>query len=86
MYSIYWLISENYDKTYIGFTKDIKLRLKKHKNKAVYTTRSFGKFRCFILEEVDNLAQARIREKYWKSGVGRKKLSKYFIKASSSNG
>jgi len=80
MYIIYWLISENRNKTYVGFTNDIKNRIRKHKNRGVKSTENFGKFRCFVIEKVNNVIDARKREKYWKSCVGRKKLKLLFKK------
>lgn len=87
MYVIYWLIAEDSNKTYVGFTSDINKRLGRHRQHVVKSTRDFSKFRCFILEQVKNVAEARSREKYWKSCAGRKKLKIIFInKALSSNG
>jgi len=88
MYKIYWLISKSRNKTYIGFTSNIKQRLNYHFVGKVKTTENFGNFRCFILEEVVTLLEARCRERYWKSCAGRKKLKIYYkkIEASSSNG
>jgi putative endonuclease len=77
-YVIYWLLSENKDKIYIGFSDDIKRRIIEHKSGKVKTTKGFGKFRCFKLEEIENIEKTRNREKYWKSATGRKKLKKYF--------
>jgi putative endonuclease len=79
-YIIYWLLSENKYRTYIGFSDKIKRRIMEHKSGKVKTTKGFDKFRCFKLEEVENIEKARIREKYWKSSSGRKKLKEYFIK------
>ncbi|MCX6765851.1 MAG: GIY-YIG nuclease family protein [Candidatus Moranbacteria bacterium] len=79
-YVIYWLVSENKKKTYIGFTDDIKRRIKEHRNKKVKTTRDFGNFKVFILENIQNENEIEIREKYWKSCAGRKKLKKLFEK------
>ena len=78
MYLIYWLISELIDKTYVGFTNDIKTRIKFHKTGRVKTTIDFGKCRYFILEKVLTLTEAREKEKYWKSATGRRKLKKLF--------
>lgn len=87
MYVIYWLIAENSNKTYVGFTSDIDKRLDKHRQHVVKSTRDFGKFRCFILEKAQNATEARKIERYWKSCAGRKKLKIIFInKALSSNG
>lgn len=77
---IYWLISENFQETYIGFTDNINKRVKEHKNKKVKTTKNFGRLRCFKIEGVKNLQEAKKREKYWKSSAGRKKLRDYFKK------
>ncbi|MFA5029893.1 MAG: GIY-YIG nuclease family protein [Patescibacteria group bacterium] len=77
---IYWLISEDGRNTYIGFSNNVRRRVKEHRAKKVKTTEYFGKFRCFILDRVDNLEKGIIREKYWKSHTGRIKLKSYFIK------
>ena len=65
-YSIYWLISEDRKRTYIGFTDNIQKRTKTHLANKVKTTKNFGKFRCLLLEIVNDLESARKREKYWK--------------------
>jgi len=80
MYIIYWLINKDTNRTYVGFSNNLKRRLLDHKNKKVKTTKNFGKLRCYILEKVDNLETARQREKYWKSAAGRKKLKVLFNK------
>ncbi len=78
MYFVYWLISEDGSKTYVGFTSDLQKRIEYHSSKKVKTTKSFGNFSVDILEEVEDIKQARAREKYWKSGAGRKKLKAKF--------
>ena len=78
MYIIYWLISREIHKTYVGFSDNLPRRLREHKNKKVKTTENFGQFRCFILERVVTSEQAIRREKYWKSSAGRKKLKKLY--------
>ena len=77
---IYWLISENYKKTYVGYTSDIKKRMSKHLDKGVKSTKYFGKFKCYKLDQASNTLEARKKEKYWKSSAGRKKLKTYFNK------
>lgn len=84
MYTVYWLISENMRKTYVGFTSNLEERLKRHKNREVETTKDFGNFIYCVLEKVDNVFEARKKEKYWKSCAGRKKLKKIFPAPSSS--
>ena len=80
MFTVYLLISNDYKKTYIGFSDDIKRRVKEHTKGKVKTTKNFNGFRCFNLEEVDDIITAREKEKYWKSHAGRVKLKKYISK------
>lgn len=77
---VYWLISGDKKKTYVGFSDNIERRIAEHKSKQVRTTRNFGNFKYFILEKVDDECYARKREKYWKSCAGRKKLKIIFEK------
>jgi len=79
-YKIYWLISEDKLKTYVGFSPRLEERLREHRNKKVKSTKDFGNFRNYILEEVRTLKEARKKEKYWKSHAGRKKLKQLFKK------
>jgi len=79
-YKIYWLISEDKLKTYVGFSSRLEERLKEHKNKKVKSTKNFGNFKNHILEKTFTLKEAREREKYWKSHIGRKKLKQLFKK------
>lgn len=78
MYTIYWLINEQKNKTYVGFSKNLKQRIFEHKNKKVKYTTNFGNFTYHVLEEIDNLTKARQREKYWKSAAGRRKLKSLY--------
>ncbi|MFA6215667.1 MAG: GIY-YIG nuclease family protein [Patescibacteria group bacterium] len=80
MYYIYWLINEYKDKTYVGFSDNIERRLAEHKNKKVKSTIDFGDFHYHILEEMATQREAIIREKYWKSAAGRRKLKVLFDK------
>lgn len=78
MFYIYFLISEFNNKTYVGFTNDIKRRIDEHFKKENKYTKNFGNFKYTILEKVDSLELARKREKHWKSCAGRKKLKILF--------
>lgn len=80
IFIIYLLVCEDYKNTYVGFSDNINRRIAEHKNKKVKSTKNFGKFRCFALEKVYNISEARKREKYWKSHVGRKKLKEIYNK------
>ncbi|OGY43014.1 MAG: hypothetical protein A2729_05625 [Candidatus Buchananbacteria bacterium RIFCSPHIGHO2_01_FULL_39_14] len=54
--------------------------MKERRNKKVKSTRDFGNFKHYILEKIDSPEEVRIREKYWKSSSGRKKLKVLFLK------
>lgn len=74
MHYIYWLLSEDNKKTYVGFTGNLDERMRMHRNDQVKSTKGFGNFRIIVLDNVDDVGLARSRERYWKSAAGRKKL------------
>ena len=82
MFYVYILLSERDNKFYIGFTKDLKKRLKQHNNKEVISTSKRGKlililYEAYIIEE-----DARKREKFFKTTKGKMELRKqlkYFL-------
>ena len=87
MFKIYWIINITNSKTYVGFTNDLNVRLKQHKNKEVKSTKNFEFKKVYILENnIETIEDARKKEKYWKSAAGRKKLKIFFNMARSSIG
>lgn len=72
MFSVYVLKSEKDEKRYYGFTKDIKRRLLEHNNGEVTATKSRRPLTLVYYENVETITDARKREKYFKSGFGRK--------------
>jgi len=85
VYYVYVLKSKTDQKRYYGCTKDIGRRLKKHNDGNVKSTRNRRPFILEYFEIVDNLEEALKRERYFKSGFGRKYVERK-IKALSSNG
>lgn len=74
MFYTYVLLSEN-DKTfYIGFTKDLKKRLDEHQKGSVVSTAHRRPLRLIYYEACLNESDAIKREKYFKSGFGRRFL------------
>jgi putative endonuclease len=59
---------------YVGITKDIVTRLKRHNSGGNRSTKSHRPFEVVHLEEYGDYTVARQREKFLKSGVGRKFL------------
>ncbi|MEK7519970.1 MAG: GIY-YIG nuclease family protein [Patescibacteria group bacterium] len=78
MYIVYILQSLNNGKTYTGFTKNMVQRLLEHNKGNVDATKNRRPLKILYTEEIANLADAKDRERYWKSGAGRRKIRKFF--------
>ena len=65
-------IEKNY--IYVGMTRDIKERFKRHNLGREKTTRAYAPFQLLYTEECIDRVDGRKREKYWKSGVGKERL------------
>jgi putative endonuclease len=75
MYWVYVIENQN-RKRYIGYTENLKERLKQHKQKRVFSTKNMGPFRLVYLEGCLNKNDALRREKYLKTTGGRRFLAK----------
>ena len=86
MFYTYVLQSEHDEKLYIGYTKDLKGRIKEHSDGKVLSTENRRPLRLFYYEACLNNLDAIKREKYFKSGYGRRflknRLENYFEKNS----
>ena len=78
MYFVYVLLDKR-NNFYIGFSKDLKKRIIDHKKGKVFATKSKLPLALIYYESCINKFDATKREKYLKSGPGRKYL-KYRIK------
>ncbi|MEI6327195.1 MAG: GIY-YIG nuclease family protein [Candidatus Roizmanbacteria bacterium] len=74
MYYVYVLESEDKKRLYKGMTGDLEKRLHQHELGQSQTTKMFGKFKLILVETFNTREEARKREKYLKSGVGREWL------------
>jgi len=84
MYSIYIIENSETLGWYIGFTKNLKQRIAEHNSKkSPYTSKFSGKWKLIYCEGYLNKKDALGRERFLKSGSGRKFLKKqltnYFI-------
>jgi putative endonuclease len=61
---------------YIGLTSDLDRRLKEHDRGHTQSTKARAPFELLHKEEFSSLKDARKREKYLKSGAGRRYLDK----------
>lgn len=73
MFYAYVLLDKNRN-FYIGYSKDLKTRVKEHKSGKVYSTRIKLPIKLIYYEACINNFDAIKREKYLKSGPGRKFL------------
>ncbi len=75
VFYIYVLKSLRNGKRYVGYTKKTPLeRLKEHHSGSNKWTKQNGPFMLIYQEEIANSIQARQRERFLKSGQGRKWL------------
>jgi putative endonuclease len=74
MYYTYVLKSRERNYIYVGLTCNPERRIAEHNSKWERTTRSSAPFDTLLIEEFQTRPEARIREKYLKSGIGKEYL------------
>ena len=74
MFYTYLLQSVKDKRWYTGFAHDLRKRLSKHNANKVYWTKSRGPFKLVYYEVCLDEQDARAREKYLKSGMGKRYL------------
>ncbi len=72
--TLYVLKGQESRKRYVGITNDLARRLREHASGVSKAGQVLGRFSLFHLEEFQDYATAREREKFLKSGQGRKWL------------
>jgi putative endonuclease len=74
MYYIYAIQSELRNYLYVGMTDNVERRVDQHNKGYEKTTRPYLPFRLIHTEKFATRSEARIREKYLKSGIGKEWL------------
>ena len=74
MYYVYVIRSNKDKQFYTGFTKDLQNRLQEHSAGRVPSTKGRGPFELIYYEACLNEQDALTREKYLKSGMGKRYL------------
>ena len=74
MYYVYVLHSQKDGTFYIGLTNNLERRVRQHNTGQERTTRSHIPYELVLTEEFPTRPEARTREKYYKSGVGRARI------------
>ena len=72
MYYTYVIQSGKNGRLYTGFTSNLQKRLKEHNEDKVCSTKGRGPFELIYYEACINQLDARAREKYLKSGMGKR--------------
>ncbi len=82
MYYVYVLLSEKDGRFYTGSTNDLKRQFDEHKARKVESIKRRKPFKLIYYEACIDEKDARQREKYLKSGMGKKyirsRIKKYF--------
>ncbi|MEA2020143.1 MAG: GIY-YIG nuclease family protein [Patescibacteria group bacterium] len=76
MFYVYVLLSEKDGKRYIGYTEDLRKRVKEHNSGKVKSTRHRRPLHLIYYEACLNKKDAKAREKYLKGAWGYKFLDK----------
>ncbi|MBT8305997.1 MAG: GIY-YIG nuclease family protein [Maribacter sp.] len=71
---VYAISSLNYNYIYVGMSINVNERFERHNMGRERTTKPYVPFKLNFVEGFENRVEARKREKYWKSGVGKEKL------------
>lgn len=74
MYYVYVLKSSKEGKWYTGCTKDLRKRFSEHTHNLVFSTKNRGPFTLIYYEACIDTHDAFAREKYLKSGPGKRYL------------
>ena len=76
MYYVYILYSDNDEKFYVGYTKDLRRRIDEHHGGKVDSTKNRQPMRLVCYEAYLRKDEAMRREKFLKSSDGKKDLRK----------
>ncbi len=74
MFYTYVLRSERSNEMYTGFTKDLRKRFREHVENKVASTKGRGPFVIIYYEACMNINDAVARERYLKTGMGKRYL------------
>ncbi len=74
MYFVYAIKSIIKTYIYVGLTNDLNRRVNQHNYGLNKTTKPYKPFKLILCETYDTRLQARKREKYLKSGIGKEYL------------
>ncbi|HPG12199.1 MAG TPA: GIY-YIG nuclease family protein [Chitinophagaceae bacterium] len=71
MFFVYVIRSDADGRFYVGMTQSVNNRLNQHNKGRVFSTKGYLPWQLFFVESFTNRPDARKREKYLKSGIGK---------------
>jgi len=74
MFVVYAIKSLEREYIYVGLTNNLDRRLAEHNGGGNKTTKPYSPFKLIYTEEFNLRSEARLREKYFKSGSGKELL------------
>ena len=74
MFYVYAISSQTKNYIYVGLTSNLKERIRRHNKGYEKTTKPYRPFKLIYSEVFETRKDARSREKYLKSGVGKEFL------------
>ncbi len=74
IYYVYAIKSIKYGRIYVGLSNNVESRVKEHNAKHVFSTKGYCPWYLIYKEKVGTRVEARKREKYLKSGIGKEFL------------
>jgi putative endonuclease len=75
-WTVYALKSLSRKYIYVGLTNNLARRFDEHQKGKVQSTKAYVPFKILYTESFDTRIEARKREKYFKSGIGKEFLKK----------
>ena len=83
MVFVYVLISEIKGlRLYVGMTNNVERRLKEHNEGKQKSTKAYKPWKLFTIEKFETRKEARVREKYLKSGSAKERLKDKWSRSS----
>ena len=74
MFYVYAIESLSRNYIYVGLTNDLERRIYQHNNDENRTTKAYAPFVLIHSEKFETRTEARTKEKYLKSGIGKELL------------
>ena len=82
MIKVYVIRSEKDGRFYVGMTESITRRIEEHNKGKTKSTKGYIPWKLFFFEEYAERVEARKREKYLKSGYGKKWIKEKWFRSS----